>query len=347
MSRPPVELQRRRLLVLGSSATLAACAANPDTMFVSPRPVDAGSPPPPEDAAVDREAPKEPFLELDGGIADPGNGGRTLVGGGVDVGAVSEFAVGSWRLNAGVRAVVARDARGFFAYSAICTHERCLLGEPDAMGVTECACHASRFDGNGAVLRGPAVAPLAHVAVTILGERVLVNPSMRVEASLRTALPDPDAGVDGGADAMSDVARPDASDGAADAAVDVRDAAVDARDAAVDVDPCTRGGDVGAVTAFALNTWTSVRAMGIIVGRDSGGLYAFSALCTHSGCVVTVNSDGTSDCPCHNSRFDANGRVTRGPASSDLQHYAVLVCAGRVRVDQGAVVAATTRTAVS
>lgn len=340
MSRPPVELQRRRLLVLGSSATLAACSADPETLFVSPRPIDAGSPPPPDDASVDREVPKEPFLDLDGGIADPGNGGRTLAGGGVDVGAVAEFAVGTWRLNAGVRAVVARDARGFFAYSAICTHERCLLGEPDGMGVTECACHASRFDGNGAVMRGPAVAPLPHVAVALVGGRVLVNPSMRVEASLRTAVPDPDAGVDGGADAMSDAARPDAPDAAVDAAADVRDATVD-------VDPCTRGGDVGAVTAFAVNTWTSVRAMGIIVGRDSGGLYAFSALCTHSGCVVTVNSDGTSDCPCHNSRFDANGRVTRGPASSDLQHFAVLVCAGRVRVDQGAIVAATTRTAVS
>ncbi len=55
--------------------------------------------------------------------------------------------------------------------------------------------------------------------------------------------------------------------------------------------------------------------------RDERGvLHERSAVCTHLRCIVAWNSaEGTFDCPCHGSRFDAYGKVVNGPAISDLE----------------------------
>jgi Rieske Fe-S protein len=53
---------------------------------------------------------------------------------------------------------------------------------------------------------------------------------------------------------------------------------------------------------------------------DDGRLSACSAVCTHMGCLVTWNpAERSWDCPCHGSRFDAQGRVLEGPAVRDLE----------------------------
>ena len=54
--------------------------------------------------------------------------------------------------------------------------------------------------------------------------------------------------------------------------------------------------------------------------REEGGtVHRLSAVCPHLGCVVAWNStEKTWDCPCHGSKYRADGRVYQGPANSDL-----------------------------
>jgi glycine/D-amino acid oxidase-like deaminating enzyme/nitrite reductase/ring-hydroxylating ferredoxin subunit len=58
----------------------------------------------------------------------------------------------------------------------------------------------------------------------------------------------------------------------------------------------------------------------LAVYRDDRGIvHQLSAVCPHLGCVVAWNStEKTWDCPCHGSKYRADGRVYQGPANSDL-----------------------------
>lgn len=58
--------------------------------------------------------------------------------------------------------------------------------------------------------------------------------------------------------------------------------------------------------------------------RDEGGaLRTVSPACTHMGCHVRWNSaEKTWDCPCHGSRFNADGSLLQGPAVADLKPMA-------------------------
>ncbi len=104
---------------------------------------------------------------------------------GTMVGAETDFPMGTWTLVQSLY-VVAQDANGFYAYTAICTHQGCTIFKPNSNGDAICPCHGSEFDGNGKVINGPAVLPLQHFAVNICGGNVFVDDTMTVNASTRT-----------------------------------------------------------------------------------------------------------------------------------------------------------------
>jgi Rieske Fe-S protein len=73
----------------------------------------------------------------------------------------------------------------------------------------------------------------------------------------------------------------------------------------------------------------------VVVTQPTAGQYkAFSATCTHQGCLVTSVSDGTIFCPCHKSKFHvADGSVAHGPATAPLPEKKVTVSGDEVTLD--------------
>jgi nitrite reductase/ring-hydroxylating ferredoxin subunit len=64
----------------------------------------------------------------------------------------------------------------------------------------------------------------------------------------------------------------------------------------------------------------------IVAQPEAGKVTAFSARCTHKGCLLGFKDAATLECPCHKATFDAlTGAVTKGPAAKDLAGVAVAV----------------------
>ena len=70
----------------------------------------------------------------------------------------------------------------------------------------------------------------------------------------------------------------------------------------------------------------------VVVTQPARGQYkAFSAVCTHVGCIMSEVANGTIDCPCHGGQFKiTNGAVVAGPPPSPLPARQVKVVNGQV-----------------
>lgn len=64
----------------------------------------------------------------------------------------------------------------------------------------------------------------------------------------------------------------------------------------------------------------------MVTQPTEGEFKAFSATCTHQGCLVTEVTDGGIDCACHGSIFSVeDGSVIEGPAEDPLPEMTVSV----------------------
>jgi 3-phenylpropionate/trans-cinnamate dioxygenase ferredoxin subunit len=87
----------------------------------------------------------------------------------------------------------------------------------------------------------------------------------------------------------------------------------------------------GEATAFDVNGQT------IAVSRVGGRILAFSDICTHRQCNLSMGGevDGTTiTCECHGSMFDmATGEVLGGPATEPIATYPVREENGELQVE--------------
>ena len=101
------------------------------------------------------------------------------------------------------------------------------------------------------------------------------------------------------------------------------------------IPPRTEGAGAGGRTLAATTDdlpvgRAKVVAMGsspVIVVNTAAGVRAYSAVCTHLGCIVLDELNaGQIVCPCHDARFSpASGAVISGPAPQPLPPVAVAV----------------------
>jgi Rieske Fe-S protein len=70
----------------------------------------------------------------------------------------------------------------------------------------------------------------------------------------------------------------------------------------------------------------------VVVTQPKKGKYlAFSAVCTHVGCILNKIANGSIDCPCHGSEFRiTDGSLITGPANGPLPRKNIKVVKGKV-----------------
>ncbi len=89
----------------------------------------------------------------------------------------------------------------------------------------------------------------------------------------------------------------------------------------------------------------------LLVGLDTDGFYAMSAICTHQSCEIgdevgEVGTEGSILCSCHASVFSRTGDILSGPAPLSLQHYQLELVDGQLVCDTSVEVPSDTRLAV-
>ncbi|MGC5040907.1 Rieske (2Fe-2S) protein [Streptomyces sp. DT190] len=110
-----------------------------------------------------------------GGDGDSGGSAATSASAsrGRELGTTGEIPVGGGKIFKDEKVVVTQPEQGQFkAFSAICTHQRCLLGSVSD-GTINCPCHGSRFRiADGSVANGPATRSLPAEKIIVEGDTV-------------------------------------------------------------------------------------------------------------------------------------------------------------------------------
>jgi Rieske Fe-S protein len=135
-----------------SITALAACGSDDD-----------GDDSSTSDGGETSESPSEP--------SDGGGGG-----GGEPLGPTSEVPVGGGMVYPDQEVVVTQPSAGeFVGFSAICKHQGCLVATVSD-GTINCPCHGSQYAiEDGAVVTGPATAPLDPAEVAVEGQEIVLS----------------------------------------------------------------------------------------------------------------------------------------------------------------------------
>ena len=89
---------------------------------------------------------------------------------------------------------------------------------------------------------------------------------------------------------------------------------------------------LGAASEIPVGGGKIYTAAKVVVTQPSRGQYrAFSAVCTHVGCIMSEVANGTIDCPCHGGQFKiTTGAVVAGPPPSPLPKKQIKLVNGMV-----------------
>ena len=71
----------------------------------------------------------------------------------------------------------------------------------------------------------------------------------------------------------------------------------------------------------------------VVLQKSAGEFAAFSAVCTHLGCIVKwVPDQGELLCPCHAGRFSTDGAVLGGPPPKPLEPIPLVLAGDLLRI---------------
>ncbi|MGW1319028.1 Rieske (2Fe-2S) protein [Streptomyces sp. NPDC002426] len=98
--------------------------------------------------------------------------------------------------------------------------------------------------------------------------------------------------------------------------------------------PASGGAELTRTSEIPVGGGTIFEDRKVVVTQPAAGEFkAFSAVCTHAGCIVSSVADGTIDCACHGSRFSVqDGAVEQGPATRPLPAERITVEGGNIRL---------------
>jgi len=95
---------------------------------------------------------------------------------------------------------------------------------------------------------------------------------------------------------------------------------------------------------FAVGSTTRIDAGNFLLFHEEQGFHAISSVCTHLGCIVAHTEGEGFSCPCHGSRFAADGTVVGGPAPAALPWLEIALAPdGQLQVNAETQVAKGTR----